>query len=351
MKDSQRRSLVFTVLDDMKNAGEKITAQKLATQAKMGKQTVLPYYREWQELEILGESEEVELSQELIRVIKREIAKEKFRQGEQLREIQDQLDEERDHYAAQSEVWRQQLEELQENLQKQEAANTELSQQNQSLRETEAELRTKLSTLSDKNESLQKDTDKLEQKLEQEAKRAEQALAEQERRLDESHSKIVDHWLKVLDEERREKARAQKQAEKAESERQLLSKDKSRLEDQLEYEKRAHRTTTEQLGTAEQKASLMAELQAQHDKLIHGLGRPENPEQALQQLQEQVALFKENQQNLRLIEEELKRTQKQNAEQTEAMDSLSKENRTLLEQAIRLEARLEGIQLAKGITS
>ena len=347
MQDSQRRALIFSVLDDMKTNGEKVTAQKLATQAKMGKQTVLPHYREWQELEILGDSEEIELSQELVRVLKREITKEKFRQGEQLREVQDQLEEERDHYAAQSELWQQQIGELKEKLQSEESQNTELNKQNTALKEQEHEQRQKLSSLTDKLENAQSEVSKLEQRLAQDAKRAEEAQAEQERRLDASHNKILEHWMKALDEERREKSRLQKQAEKRELERTTLSKDKSRIENQFEHEKKNHRQTVEQLTTAEQKVSGLTEVQTIVDKLRHQLGQPEDLIETVLELQQKTGALAQSEHALTAKKAELQSSLESVATLTDTVKVLEKENRGLGEQVIRMEARLEGIQMAK----
>ncbi len=346
MQDAQRRALIFSVLDDMKNEGVKVTAQKLATQAKMGKQTVLPYYREWQELEILGSSEDVDLSQELVRVLKREIAKEKFRQGEQLLALQDQLDEERENYSAQSELWHQQQEQLQADLHQQEQAHQALEQSHAELIEQEQALRQKLTTLADKEESLLREIEKLEERLHKESERSEKALAEQERRLDESHAKIVDHWLKVLDEERRDKTRLQKQMEKLDQERSTLSKEKARSEDLYTQERKAHQNTLEQLSATEQKLTTLQEQQVILDKANSQLNNPDDLIVSLTQLQQQAAEAKQLAKSLTESDKALSAIQQNNSSLTAEMETINKENRTLSEQVIRLEARLEGFQLA-----
>ena len=355
MQDAQRRALIFSVLDDMKSNNVKITAQKLATQAKMGKQTVLPYYREWQELEVLGESEEVELSQEFLRVLKREIAKEKFHQGEQLLVLQDQLDDERETYTAQSELWHQQQDALQTELGSQNEKNQALSEQNQQLQTLENELRQKLNALTEREQGLQREVEKLEQRLQMEGERSEKALAEQERRLDESHAKIVDHWLKVLDEERREKTRLHKQYEKLEQERTVLAKDNARSEELYNQERKTSQQALAQLADAEQKLAALQERQpaleqdlkqqqAIVDQVSAMLDQPEDLFAVIKQLQEQANALVSR-------ENELIQLQDKSREMTAMMEAMGKENRLLSEQAIRLEAKLEGIQFATSIKS
>lgn len=82
-QDLQRRELVFRVLDELKEGGERINADKVARLAKMGKQTVLPYYREWRFLDDVDREQQEELPEELVRVLKRGIAKWKHSLAEQ----------------------------------------------------------------------------------------------------------------------------------------------------------------------------------------------------------------------------------------------------------------------------
>ncbi|MTI13328.1 coiled-coil domain-containing protein [Sansalvadorimonas verongulae] len=344
MQDSQRRTLIFSVLDDMKSAGEKVTAQKLATQAKMGKQTVLPYYREWQELEILGEDDGIELSGDLVRVLKREIGKEKFRQGEQARIIQDQLDEERDHYAAQSEIWRQQLDELKSQLESETQAKQHLEEQCEVLQKQNREWEQKLTSISERFEHQSQQLQQLEEKLTQEAKRSEQALAEQERRLDESHTKIIDHWLKVIDEERREKARLLKASEKDSAALATAEKEKVQLESLLANRGRAYDLALEDIEAFKQREEVAKYKVDTLERLQKNLG---------DDVEARIA-------ELLNAQDELKNRIAENNKLVEQLDSLAtakesnavleKENRQLSEQVIRLEARMEGIQLAGALS-
>ena len=340
MQDSQRRTLIFSVLDDMKSAGEKVTAQKLATQAKMGKQTVLPYYREWQELEILGEDDSVELSGDLVRVLKREIGKEKFRQGEKAREIQDQLDEERDHYAAQSEVWRQQLDELKAQLEKETEARQKLEEQCTELLEEKQKGEQQCLSLNERLEHQAEQVSRLEEKLEQETKRSEQALVEQERRLDESHTKIIDHWMKVIDEERREKSRLAKAAEKSNAELATAEKEKARLESVLASKNSAYDLIVSEAEELKRKDFASQKSLQTLENLQKTLGSD---------VEEEVQQLLEGQKQLKSMEsEQVKLQEKLNSleEGKQHSKELEKENRKLSEQVIRLEARMEGIQMA-----
>ncbi|WP_281647268.1 hypothetical protein [Parendozoicomonas sp. Alg238-R29] len=340
MQDSQRRTLIFSVLDDMKSEGEKITAQKLAAQAKMGKQTVLPYYREWQELEILGEDDSVELSADLIRVLKREIAKEKFRQGEQAREMQDQLDDERDHYAAQSEVWRQQLDEAKASLELESKTRADLEEKLETISREKQSTDQRCASLTERLEHQAEQLASLEEKLVQEAARAEKNLAEQERRLDEAHTKIIDHWMKVIDEERREKGRLNKALEKNAADLGKSEKGRTQCESLLAAEKAAHANTFEEVKGLQQKEIASLQDQKTLHKLQLVLG--DEPEKAARELVNESALLKEK-------EKELAALEKENAElasQGSKVAETERENRKLTEQVIRLEARLEGIQMA-----
>jgi len=69
-KTAARRQKIFVALNAMQEKKEKISAQRLAAKVNMGKQTVLPIYREWLELESLTEAEKIEISEQLQQAIK-----------------------------------------------------------------------------------------------------------------------------------------------------------------------------------------------------------------------------------------------------------------------------------------
>ena len=73
-QNEQRKKLVFGVLEELQEKGERINADKVARMAKMGKQTILPYYNEWRFTSELEKDLQEEVPEELIRALKRGIA-------------------------------------------------------------------------------------------------------------------------------------------------------------------------------------------------------------------------------------------------------------------------------------
>ena len=277
MQDSQRRSLIFTTLDGLKESGERITAQKLASLVKMGKQTVLPFYREWQELELLGDDQELELSPELVRVLKREIGKEKFRQGEQCRELQDQLNEERDHASAQIALWRERSEQLDTELKQAQQQTIEQEQQNTTQqRELQAQFQ-RITSLEQQLQNLKQNEQKLEIRLKEETDRSSQALRDQEKRLDEAHQKIIDHWLKVVDGERQDKIKLGKQLDKLTEHSKQQEQGNLQLQASLTKEQDRTASLSEKLSQAEQGRDELETVCKDHSQLLHLLGEINEP--------------------------------------------------------------------------
>ena len=68
--DPKRKQHIFSILDQLRESGERINADKVARLAKMGKQTVLPYYNEWRFLAFVGSEPELELPEDLVRDLK-----------------------------------------------------------------------------------------------------------------------------------------------------------------------------------------------------------------------------------------------------------------------------------------
>ena len=96
-KDLQRRELVFRVLDDLKQSGERINADKVARLAQMGKQTVLPYYNEWRFLDDSEKEVDTDLPADLVRVLKRGLVQWKHEATEEQRILQEEANQEIDN--------------------------------------------------------------------------------------------------------------------------------------------------------------------------------------------------------------------------------------------------------------
>ena len=209
-QDLQKRELVFRVLDQLKENGERINADKVARLAKMGKQTVLPYYREWRFLDDVDREQQEELPDELVRVLKRGIAKWKHTIAEQAQAFEE---------AANAEI-----DELKQTVQQLSDSQAELADENRSktaeLSNAEEKLAELQSQLNSRNEEIAGLTKALEAAKEKQAdlqeqlKNQKQDFTEQaealETRLDQRHQEQLNHWMKVVDDERRQKAEAEK---------------------------------------------------------------------------------------------------------------------------------------------
>ncbi len=345
MKDNQRRAQIFNVLDDFKSRNEKITAQKLAAQVKMGKQTVLPYYREWQELEILGDDEELELSQELVRVLRREIAKEKFRQGEKTRDLQDELDERTYELAESREEWSLKCKELEDRTKHLEQKCSQLEQSNIELQKHLTDSQGQVKSQKERAEQLTEQHKNLENRLDQEIRQGKEALVEQEGRLDEAHQKIINHWMKVIDEERREKGRLQKHLERLQETGSRREKELHETVAAMEAEKRL--VTSLKSANSEQKSliELMTKDQSKLNQLAVSLGNPADIDAEIAKLKAEAELSTQLERQL------LEQTSKVQVfeKNSHLKDELEQKNRALSEQVIRLEAQIEGIQMAGGL--
>ncbi|WP_257285489.1 hypothetical protein [Endozoicomonas sp. SESOKO1] len=244
MKESEqakvRRQHIFSILDDLKEKGERINADKVARIGKMGKQTVLPYYNEWRYLGAIGEAEELELPDDLVRGLKRGIAQWKHQLSEEQRNFEESANQE--------------IDELKESLNQLLEKNSQLSRSNSELQgqvqQLSAELDSTRLTLQQRNQNLKE----LETLLKSEQRQIEQlqsAAAEQkaihlqaisnlEKQMDHRSQEQLNHWIGVVDDERRLKQGLEKKISNQLQEQQELKKNNLELQSRLDNKSKAY---------------------------------------------------------------------------------------------------------------
>ncbi|WP_461534948.1 hypothetical protein [Spongorhabdus nitratireducens] len=342
-KDDSRRERIFCTLDRMQENNERINAQKVAEEVRMGKQTVLPYYREWQELQAVSDAEDTELSLDLIRVLKRELGREKFKQAEEQRLLNEQHAEDIAHLTDT-------VGKLTETREALEAELEQAREQNKSLEEQLEQLKT--ASLEDREQIREQQTQLQlqEQQLEQGAQQLEQAekdkasaLQELEQRLDESHQKLLNHWIQVADRERQahqlEQKRVERHAEELQKAKVALSKQEvqqlqtAAIREQLEQQLNE---LTQANGQLQQQASCL------HDLNIK-LGQPEDIAVAIAHLQQQNHHCSELEAKLESITQERNTLKQQEVTQKQ----LEQKNSELEKEVVRLTAFLDGLQATR----
>ncbi len=339
-KDDSRRERIFCALDRMQEAKERINAQKLAEEVRMGKQTVLPYYREWQELQAVADADDTELSLDLIRVLKREIGREKFKQAEEQRLQNEQYLEDIAHLT-------ETVGKLKEALESREGELQAISEENQLLKTTLEQNRAELQQSLERFQAQETEFRLLQQQIEQNTQQLEQAekdktksLLELEQRLDESHQKLLNHWIQVADRERQghqlEQKRGEKQSEELQKTKVALSKQEVQLvqatavREKLEAE--LHELT-------EENGRLQLQSGCLHDIRIK-LGQPDDLAVAISHLQDDSQQRNELQKQL----ESLKNEQDELHKDNEELGQIRKEKGELEKEVVRLTAYLDGLQ-------
>ena len=239
-QDCQKRQHVFRILDRLKEGGERINADKVARLAKMGKQTVLPYYNEWRHLVFVESEQELELPEDLVRDLKRGIASWKHHLSREQQLFEESANQEIDEL---KESLGQQLDKIEQlTLTKDElqAHNQELTSEfdilEQALAQKGEELRDLQSTLS----SLQREMEYLKSQAEEQKVLQQQALNTLEKQLDQRHQEQLNHWLGVVDDERRLKQVLEKKIEKLIDHQQELKKENLELHNRLESKSKAY---------------------------------------------------------------------------------------------------------------
>ncbi|WP_252180001.1 DNA-binding protein [Endozoicomonas sp. 4G] len=239
-KDIQRRELVFRVLDDLKARGERINADKLARIAKMGKQTVLPYYNEWRFLDDAQKEADEELPADLVRVLKRSLIQWKHDATASQRDFEDQANQEIDELqqvvqqlTEEKMGLKQQLEQLAGENEALQANNEKLSLQHSECEKSIIQLKEQLNAEIEKNK-------KHEEALAASKEEHANALTFLETKLDSQYQSQVNHWIKTVDSERRLRTDIEAKLEKQKECGLATEKAHNEIQYRLEAKSRAH---------------------------------------------------------------------------------------------------------------
>ena len=271
-KDLQRREVIFRVLDDLQSKGERINADKVARLAQMGKQTVLPYYKEWRFLDEADRDGDTELPADLVRVLKRglvqwkhELAEEQRifeesanREIDDLQEMVRQLSEERINL-------KQQLNDTQEHLSQKDEALKSLQDR---LTEQEKQcliIQEQLSAENNKTESLQEQLTSIRHEHTE-------ALKTQERQFDTKHDAQINHWMKVVDDERRLRGDIEQQLKQVTEQQFQLEKERNDIQYRLESKSRAHLEACEERKKLRQQNNELANYRHLIESVIQQVG-------------------------------------------------------------------------------
>ncbi|WP_257293804.1 hypothetical protein [Endozoicomonas sp. YOMI1] len=239
-QDKVRRQHIFSILDDLKEKGERINADKVARIGKMGKQTVLPYYNEWRYSGALGEAEELELPDDLVRSLKRGIAQWKHQLSEEQRNFEESANQE--------------IDELKESLNQLLEKNNQLSRSNSELQgqvqQLSAELDATKLTLQQRNQDLkelesllkseQRQTEQLQSAAAEQKNLHLQAISNLEKQMDHRSQEQLNHWIGVVDDERRLKQGLEKKISNQLQEQQELKKHNLELQSRLDSKSKAY---------------------------------------------------------------------------------------------------------------
>ena len=239
-RDMQKKELIFRILDEMKESGEKINADKVAKLAQMGKQTVLPYYNEWRFLADAQKQEGNELPDDLVRALQRMLINWKHELSEEFSRYRSQADQEIEQLNGRINTLYVEQEEMAERLAKSQDDNQALEQ---TLRENQQYLLKKDEQIkefqlkSDHQHALIFD---LEQRLAQAKKQHDAQLYDQEKKIDQQYRLQIDHWMKALDEERQQAQKIAKEQQAVRTKLLACEKEKGSLENQIEHKSQAY---------------------------------------------------------------------------------------------------------------
>ena len=266
-KEIQRRELIFKLLDEMKESGERINADKLARKAKMGKQTVLPHYSEWRFLDEADRQNDVELPTELVRVLKRGLIQWRISDSEKQREFEEQANKEIDDLQELVTTLSGDITSLKENQSQLSDENQILKQEAlvyqeeiKALRESRVELETNYKAEQAKVESMTEQVTELK-------KEYQIVLDAQEKKLDSQYQGQINHWMKMLDNERRLRTDVEAKLEQHKNTTLTVEKERNDLQYRLEAKSRAYLDACaernqykEKLAKAEPLATVINEL-------------------------------------------------------------------------------------------
>ena len=239
-QDLQRRELIFRVLDDLQAKGERINADKIARLAKMGKQTILPYYKEWRYLDDVDREQQEELPEDLVRILKRGIAQWKHALAQQAQAFEEQANVEIDELKQtvtklldDQAINNKQQSELEDNLSKTAKQLAEQTTINHEKDREIAGLSAQVSALEERNTEAQA--------LIAQQKKEHLIYTQQlEKKLDARHQEQLDHWITVVDNERRQKQELDKKLAQSHEQQLVIEKEKSELSNRLDAKNRVY---------------------------------------------------------------------------------------------------------------
>ncbi len=266
-KEIQRRELVFRVLDDMKAKGERINGDKVAKLAKMGKQTVMPHYNEWRFLDDAEKEVDDELPADLVRVLKRALLEWRHSATESQRQFEDdanreidQLQTTMDQMTTDQIQFKQSLEELKNEREQLLKDKEELQQQTEVLKRDLAVEQTALKSEHSAKELLQ-------EQIKSQRTEQSEALSAQERKLDNQYQGQINHWIKMVDNERRLRSDLETRLKEEKNSALSLEKERNDLQIRLENKSRVYIETCEerndlrqQLGSLDHLSTCVTEL-------------------------------------------------------------------------------------------
>ena len=265
-QDCQKRQHVFRILDQLKESGERINADKVARLAKMGKQTVLPYYNQWRHQAFIENEQELELPEDLVRDLKRGIANWKHHLAQEQQLFEESANQEIDELKESLGQQFDKIEQLTLTNGELQTHNQELTSELEILRQTLAQKNEELRDTQNALNSLQREMEYLKSQAEEQKVLQQQALSTLEKQLDQRHQEQLNHWLSVVDDERRLKQTLEKKIEKLIDHQQELKKENLELHNRLESKSKAYIRTCEEravLAGEQEKARASVELAGQ----------------------------------------------------------------------------------------
>ncbi|WP_062270903.1 DNA-binding protein [Endozoicomonas arenosclerae] len=239
-KEIQRRELVFRVLDDLKAKGERINADKLARLAKMGKQTVLPYYNEWRFLDDAEKEVDDELPADLVRVLKRSLLQWKHDATASQRDFEDQANQEIDELQQIVHRLSEEQLSLKQQLEAVETENQQLKEANEKQLQYQVDADKEIVQLKEQFNAASQSNIKLEETLAASKEEHSHALSSLETKLDNQYQGQINHWIKTVDSERRLRTDIESKLQKQKDAELAAEKERNEVQYRLEAKSKAH---------------------------------------------------------------------------------------------------------------
>lgn len=331
--ENSKQTRVFAVLDDLEQRGERINADKVARLAKMGKQTVLPFYNQWKHQQVVAADESLELPNGLIKSLKVEMARWKAAEKEALAATQEQTLDEIDTLEQERDALKAALTALQ----------TDYDFQTEQLKT----LTTKLETNAQQLLAEEKKTDNLAVNLAAEQRRCEDllqrlndqrdehsaALLAQEKQLDLRQQEQINHWMSVVDEARQAQKKIEKTLQERTDEKLAADKQLLDLQHRLDSKSRAHLIACEERNAAQEQLKADHHLLEIARQLIILMDKP------VEQLLPTIRVALNASQQLPALKTELANSRQQLTQQQAATLELERAKGTIAALEKQLESR------------